>query len=278
MGARRRTARRELPGDARRRAAPSTTGAPGNRCGRCARSWACRSSPTSVAAPTRATPGSSRSRSLQIESGGFSSRRAVWWMIFAGVFERHPGLKLVITETPGNWFPPTAAELDAAPRVLRLQARRAAEQGPARAGAAPAERVHGEQRVLRRQLRVALRGRAGGRSTGSSSQLLWGSDYPHLEGTFVYPDGTDDVPSVTRLALRNTFCNVAGGRDRADGRAGTRSTSTTSMPTRFARSPRDRRADPRRARHPDRRHPRRRERHRLPVRRRRLELKHHHTD
>ena len=45
---------------------------------------------------------------LQIESGGFTSRRAVWWLIFAGVFERHPGLKLVITETPGNWFPPTA--------------------------------------------------------------------------------------------------------------------------------------------------------------------------
>ena len=41
------------------------------------------------------------------------SRRAVWWLIFAGVFERHPGLKLVITETPGNWFPSTAIELDA---------------------------------------------------------------------------------------------------------------------------------------------------------------------
>ena len=50
---------------------------------------------------------------LQIESGGFTSRRAVWWLIFAGVFERHPGLKLVITETPGNWFPTTADELDA---------------------------------------------------------------------------------------------------------------------------------------------------------------------
>ena len=37
--------------------------------------------------------------------------------------------------------------------------------------------------------------------------MLWGSDYPHLEGTFVYDDARD-VPSVTRLALRNTFCNV----------------------------------------------------------------------
>ena len=36
---------------------------------------------------------------LQVESGNFVSKRAIWWMIFAGVFERHPGLKLVITET-----------------------------------------------------------------------------------------------------------------------------------------------------------------------------------
>ena len=52
---------------------------------------------------------------------------------------------------------------------------------------------------------------------GLDSQLLWGSDYPHLEGTFVYPEGRD-MPSVTRLALRNTFCGVAAGRDVAHGR------------------------------------------------------------
>src|SRR5205085_145842 len=42
---------------------------------------------------------------------------------------------------------------------------------------------------------------------GLESQLLWGSDYPHLEGTFVYREGRD-MPSVTRAALRNTFCGV----------------------------------------------------------------------
>ena len=30
-----------------------------------------------------------------------------------GVFERHPNLRLVITETPGSWFPAKAVELDA---------------------------------------------------------------------------------------------------------------------------------------------------------------------
>ncbi len=43
---------------------------------------------------------------------------------------------------------------------------------------------------------------------GLGSQLLWGSDYPHLEGTFVFADGRAS-PSVTRLALRNTFCEVS---------------------------------------------------------------------
>src|SRR5262245_13475531 len=49
---------------------------------------------------------------LQVESGNFVSKRAIWWMTFAGVFERHPDLKLMITETPGSWFTPTAEELD----------------------------------------------------------------------------------------------------------------------------------------------------------------------
>jgi hypothetical protein len=43
---------------------------------------------------------------------------------------------------------------------------------------------------------------------GIESQLMWGSDYPHIEGTFVYQDGAD-MPSVTRLSLRNTFCGLA---------------------------------------------------------------------
>ena len=46
------------------------------------------------------------------------------------------------------------------------------------------------------------------RSVTGVKPVLWGSDYPHLEGTFVYPDGRD-LPSVTRLSLRNTFCDVA---------------------------------------------------------------------
>jgi len=149
---------------------------------------------------------------LQVESGNFVSKRAIWWMIFAGVFERHPNLKLVITETPGTWFTPTAQELDGV--YSWYEAKRDEplnqalfEQVPRRPseymasnvyfGASFASPAEVEQAVLH----------------GLESQLLWGSDYPHLEGTFVYREGWD-MPSVTRAALRNTFCGVPAAKTR----------------------------------------------------------------
>lgn len=143
---------------------------------------------------------------MQIESAGFPSRRAVWWLIFAGVFERHPGLKLVITETPGNWFPTTAIELDAvwafydAKRDQPLN-RALLDQIPRRPSEYMADNVYfGASFASPFEVEQTV-------AHGLASQLLWGSDYPHLEGTFVFPDGRD-LPSVTRLSLRNTFCDV----------------------------------------------------------------------
>ncbi len=149
---------------------------------------------------------------LQVESGNFVSKRAIWWMIFAGVFERHPGLKLMITETPGSWFRATAEELDGvyswyeAKREEPLNQalfdqvpRRPSEYMASNVffGASFASPLEVEQAVLH----------------GLDTQLLWGSDYPHLEGTFVYDDGHTN-PSVTRASLRNTFANVPAGATR----------------------------------------------------------------
>ena len=91
--------------------------------------------------------------------------------------------------------------------VLRRQARRAAEPGAARAGAAPTERVHGRERVLRRQLRLALRGRAGRRCTASTPSCC-GARTTRTSRARSSTRRAGDMPSVTRLALRNTFCDV----------------------------------------------------------------------
>jgi predicted TIM-barrel fold metal-dependent hydrolase len=142
---------------------------------------------------------------LQLESAMFS-RRAVWWMIFAGVFERHPRLKLVITETPGNWYPPTATELDTLHSFYDSKRDQPLNQALlAQVPRPPSEYMannvyFGASFASPYEVDQA-------RLHGLGSQLLWGSDYPHLEGTFVSPEGRA-VESVTRLALRNTFCDV----------------------------------------------------------------------
>jgi predicted TIM-barrel fold metal-dependent hydrolase len=140
---------------------------------------------------------------VSMEPGGWMARRAIWWLIFGGVFERHPALKLVITETPGNWWPAIAAELDSIYDMVALKGRQMMvelfeKQIPRRPSEYMATNVYfgasftapfeAEQAIL----------------NDVDRNLLWGSDYPHVEGTFVYPNGSD-LPSVTRLSLRNTF-------------------------------------------------------------------------
>ena len=38
-----------------------------------------------------------------------------------------------------------------------------------------------------------------------ATRLMWGSDYPHAEGTWIYSEHPDEDPSLTRLSLANTF-------------------------------------------------------------------------
>jgi predicted TIM-barrel fold metal-dependent hydrolase len=145
-----------------------------------------------------------------VESGGFYSHRAVWWLTFGGVFERYPGLKYVVTETPGSWYPNLAVELDGVWNMFSTErAMNAAfyDKVPRPPSDYMKSNVFfGASFASAHEVEQAV-------TKGFSSQLLWGSDYPHIEGTFVHPAGTD-MPSVTRLALRNTFCDVAAEETR----------------------------------------------------------------
>lgn len=144
---------------------------------------------------------------MQLESAGFLSQRAVWWMILAGVFERHPNLRLVITETPGSWLPQKATELDALYDFYDSKRDEPLNQALlAQVPRRPSEYLAcnvfvGASFASPFEVRDAV-------EYGFASQVLWGSDYPHLEGTFVYRDGDDVQPSVTRFSLRHTFCGV----------------------------------------------------------------------
>jgi predicted TIM-barrel fold metal-dependent hydrolase len=115
---------------------------------------------------------------MSIESGGWFSRRAAHLLIFAGVFERHPELKLVLTEQPGEWWPAMAAELDSVHRANTSWGGPLKKQVPL----APSEYLHrnvwiGASFLSRSEAHGAVR-------DGYADRVMWGSDYPHMEATW----------------------------------------------------------------------------------------------
>jgi predicted TIM-barrel fold metal-dependent hydrolase len=116
-----------------------------------------------------------------------------------GVFDRHPGLKLALTEVRADWVPATIAHLDERMTASRMTTSRMTANPAARSAAAmklkPSEyyrrhivvapsSIHRAEVEMRQEIGVA--------------QLLFGADYPHPEGT--WPN--------TREWIRNAFDGV----------------------------------------------------------------------
>lgn len=131
---------------------------------------------------------------MSIESGGWSSRRAAHLLIFAGVFERHPDLKLVLTEQPGEWWPYLVKELDSVYQSATSMGGPLRRQVPK----PPSEYLHrnvfiGGSFLSRDEAQGAIR-------DGYGDRVMWGSDYPHMESTFQ----AGDIP-MSHLSMRFTF-------------------------------------------------------------------------
>jgi predicted TIM-barrel fold metal-dependent hydrolase len=124
-------------------------------------------------------------------------RRAMWLLTFTGAFDRHPGLKLVITELPGSWFASTVREMEAAffNPIATGDLRAHLEHPPSYY--AENNLFMGASYQSRQEACMAV-------DEEFAGHLMWGSDYPHIEGTWRYPE-TSDEPPTTRLSLANTF-------------------------------------------------------------------------
>lgn len=127
------------------------------------------------------------------------AHRALWNLIFGGVLERHPDLQLVLTEQGTAWIPETLATLDyfyarmhdavgsqeyewGHPVVRELSLR-------------PSEYWARQCHVGASFMRPA---EAQLRSVVGLDRIMWGNDYPHLEGCYPY----------SRQALRASFSSV----------------------------------------------------------------------
>lgn len=127
------------------------------------------------------------------------TQRALWHLMFSGVLERHPNLQLAITEVGIAWVPRVLEELDhfydrmggsddcseaifGAPTVAKMSLR-------------PSE-------YFERQCHVGASflypKDCESRASVGSERIMWGSDYPHVEGSHPF----------TREHLRLTFEGV----------------------------------------------------------------------
>jgi predicted TIM-barrel fold metal-dependent hydrolase len=129
---------------------------------------------------------------------GWSARKALPLMVFAGVFERHPGLKLVLAEQPGVWWTNQLREFDSAwhqtYHALKGQVPRAPSEY------CSSNVFLGSSFMARHEALDAI-------ENGYVGNVMWGQDYPHPEGLFRAPRTEDDV-DFTLLSLRNTFAGI----------------------------------------------------------------------
>lgn len=128
------------------------------------------------------------------------TQRALWHLMFSGVFERYPELKWVNTETGTAWVPDTLARLDSFYERMKYS-KYGSESifgGLAVAGMSlkPSEYWHRQCYIgasFLRPTEVALAVELG------SDRIMWGSDYPHIEGSHPH----------TAEHLRLTFANIS---------------------------------------------------------------------
>ena len=121
---------------------------------------------------------------LHISELGFYSQRTLVWMVLSGIFDRFPGLKLVMTEQGCYWLKETGQRLDDLIRNVKRgsqgELRFTSDMAPPRLAS---EYIHDNV-----YLGVSMAGPwdVASRDVVAEGHWMWGSDYPHDEGTYPF--------------------------------------------------------------------------------------------
>ncbi len=135
---------------------------------------------------------------LFVEYGWYAQRPLVRF-ILGGVFERHPDLTFVMTEQGSSWVPALLAGLDWAVDRMRNVPGSIEERFGGEV-ARPLSLKPSEYWARQCFLGASFMGPVdcSVRAETGIDTIMWGSDYPHIEGTFPH----------TSQALRHTFAGV----------------------------------------------------------------------
>jgi predicted TIM-barrel fold metal-dependent hydrolase len=153
---------------------------------------------------------------LLFESAVTFGRRALPWLVLSGVFERYPALKYVITEVPGLWWNSFLDDMDSIYRVTS----NLPTAGPEKSAVSLKDickRLPSEYCATNVFLGTSFMNHLEAESAsrdGGYKNFMWGSDYPHPEGTFHSPDDWSEKP-LTRVALQFAFGGIPEAHARA---------------------------------------------------------------
>ncbi len=124
----------------------------------------------------------------------FYAQRPLVHMLLSGVFERHPALKFVITESGAEWMPPLLKRLDATLETIRATGATGELRFPPEA-ALPRSATEYVQQNVWMGVSMPGPGDLAAAEVLGEGRWMWGSDYPHDEGTHPF----------TRESLRALF-------------------------------------------------------------------------
>jgi predicted TIM-barrel fold metal-dependent hydrolase len=126
----------------------------------------------------------------------FFSQRGYKQLILSGVFERFPKLRYILTESGCAWVPPTLMRMDEV--WMGMRAGMIGEMDYSRSAVLPEAPSFYAKRNCWYGASFPSPAEIADRHVVGVDRILWGSDYPHYEGTFPF----------TREALRLTFADV----------------------------------------------------------------------
>ena len=133
---------------------------------------------------------------LWILETGFFTQRGYKQLILGGVFERFPGLRFILTESGCGWVPALLERMDMV--HAGMKAGMMGEMDYSRSVTLPEPPSFYAKRNCWYGASFPSPGEIADRHLVGVDRILWGSDYPHYEGTFPY----------TRESLRLTFADV----------------------------------------------------------------------
>ena len=130
---------------------------------------------------------------------GWYAHRPFHHLIWSGAFERHPKLNFVMTEQGATWVVPALEQLDSQYELpmfshMRRELPRKPSEYFASNGYIGAAFLDGDAASARYEIGV--------------DKLMWGSDYPHMEGT--WPHTEEQLQSALGAVPRDEVIQILG--------------------------------------------------------------------